>query len=294
VAGVAWPAAGLADRGPVGARNPAANAPTPSLICPWVMGPGLFRLSGPCRVAHGRIEYSVEAVNRVYLLAIDAARKQEGLKPLSLPVDFRTLTPSQQLFVLTNAERQDRGLPPVAGTTPLLSAAAMEAAQEGRDPQLDPDPYAAWGSNWAAGSLSLDGTHPIYPVLAAWYGWMYQDGWGGPGRTFNVACSSPTAPGCWGHRDNILGDWGSHPAVGAGFASSPQCGIAYTLILADAEGAPLSPVLPVSAWRVRFSSDPNVLFPVGPSLAAGPSVTLQGLFPRASAVPGDATAQAGL
>ena len=42
------------------------------------------------------------------------------------------------------------------------------------------------------------------------YGWMYDDGSAGE----NKDCTSPTAPGCWGHRDNILADpatFGSNP-----------------------------------------------------------------------------------
>jgi hypothetical protein len=38
-------------------------------------------------------------------------------------------------------------------------------------------------------------------ALEADYGWMYNDGYGGP----NFDCTTPTAAGCWGHRDNILG-----------------------------------------------------------------------------------------
>lgn len=32
---------------------------------------------------------------------------------------------------------------------------------------------------------------------------MYNDGWG----SANVDCTSSMAPGCWGHRDNILGPY---------------------------------------------------------------------------------------
>jgi hypothetical protein len=32
---------------------------------------------------------------------------------------------------------------------------------------------------------------------------MYTDGWDGK-LTFNYDCTGPGAPGCWGHRENIL------------------------------------------------------------------------------------------
>jgi hypothetical protein len=40
-------------------------------------------------------------------------------------------------------------------------------------------------------------------VLADYYS-MYLEGSGGAGNTFNGDCRSPGAPGCWGHRNNIL------------------------------------------------------------------------------------------
>ncbi len=53
--------------------------------------------------------------------------------------------------------------------------------------------FNSWGSIFA-----LD-----YTPLGADFAWMYNDGWGGT----NLDCSTPSAPGCWGHRDNILGNW---------------------------------------------------------------------------------------
>jgi hypothetical protein len=52
------------------------------------------------------------------------------------------------------------------------------------------------GGAWAGGFQS---------VLAADYGWMSDDGWGGSaGTTSNVTCTSAVASGCWGHRDELL------------------------------------------------------------------------------------------
>ena len=45
-----------------------------------------------------------------------------------------------------------------------------------------------------------------YTPLGADYAWMYNDGYGGT----NLDCTTPSDPGCWGHRDNILGPWATH------------------------------------------------------------------------------------
>ncbi len=60
----------------------------------------------------------------------------------------------------------------------------------------------AWASNWGEG---------INQVLID-VELMYVDGYLGPGSG-NLDCSSPAAPGCWGHRRNILYRW---PAIGHG------------------------------------------------------------------------------
>lgn len=126
------------------------------------------------------------------LAAIDNARAQEGVGPMVLPSNYLSLPPSEQLFVATNAERVGRGLLPFEGLTQQLDDAALQGAETDSDPSL-PSGYS-WlsvGSNWAGG---------IPSVLGADYEWMYYDGYG----SFNLDCTSPNAPGCWGHRDNIL------------------------------------------------------------------------------------------
>jgi hypothetical protein len=44
------------------------------------------------------------------------------------------------------------------------------------------------------------------------FGWMYDDGPGG----FNEECTPSDQSGCWGHRENILADYGAQPALGIG------------------------------------------------------------------------------
>ena len=96
------------------------------------------------------------------------------------------------LFVLADLERVDRGLPPYVGLSASLDAASQQAAEAGTDPSLALPLVAAAAGNWAGDAPS---------TLAADYDWLYVDGFG----SGNESCSAPGAPGCWGHRDGILG-----------------------------------------------------------------------------------------
>jgi hypothetical protein len=150
-----------------------------------------------------------------YLLeAINTARGDEGLEAMVLPTNWYSLSTTQQLFVVANLERTARGLPPYLGLNAALSAQAQQAAQSNADPSVaagfaignDAQGVPGMGGAWAGG----------FAVLAADYVWMYDDGWGGSAaNTSNVACTSPTAAGCWAHRDELLGsDPGFNPGVG--------------------------------------------------------------------------------
>lgn len=132
--------------------------------------------------------------------AIDQARAAEGVGPLELPPYYDSLTTTQQLFVLANLERTDRGLPGFTGLSSKLDALAQTAAASDSDPNGPAG--TTWGSNWAGGEAS---------ALLADYDWMYDDGPGSP----NMDCTSALANGCWDHRRNVLGDYGPHPAMGA-------------------------------------------------------------------------------
>ena len=128
------------------------------------------------------------------LQATDGARADEGLGPMSLPGDYSTLTPAEQLFVLADTERVDRGLPPAVGLVAELDQDAQAAAQADTDPTPTIVPPGVgilrWASNWSENAGALGSN----------YNWMYDDG---PGSG-NLACGSGGG-GCWGHRDNILG-----------------------------------------------------------------------------------------
>jgi hypothetical protein len=141
-----------------------------------------------------------EGCQGVVLNAIDRARSAEGLGPLHIPADYDNLTTAQQLFVLADVERVSRGLPGLNGLTSELDALAETGASSNADP-IGPNGFS-WGSNWAGGEAS---------ALLADYDWMYDDGPGSP----NLDCGHVSSTGCWDHRQNILGNYGTHPSMGA-------------------------------------------------------------------------------
>ena len=184
---------------------------------------------------------------------LDALRASEGVVPMSLPSNFGSLPPQQQIFVLTNLERVDRGLAPIAGEASPLDSSAQAGANQGRDPSSPP--YgSSWGSNWASGPN----------ILWAFQTWMYQDGWGGSGSV-NGSCTSPSAPGCWGHRDNVLGGYASPALMGAGYSSGgvDGGGVAELLVGGDTHDSPyfnwsqVTPNLPVGVNPGTFTLSVN-------------------------------------
>ncbi len=127
--------------------------------------------------------------------AIDAARSAEGVGPLVLPSNWASLDRVDHLAVLVDLERTARGLAPFAGMTATLDAAAQAAAIAGTDPTLGA------AGNWAGGTPTS---------LVTDFAWMYDDGPSSP----NLDCPTPTSPGCWGHRDNILDLFTGYPTDG--------------------------------------------------------------------------------
>ena len=141
------------------------------------------------------------------IAATDNARASEGLGPIRLPTGYASLTPEEQLFVITDIERVSRGEAPVVGLSPLLDGYAQAGAEAGNDPQFSFSAIPSsnwWGSNVVSDALN---------ALDANYTWMYDDGYGG----YNVDCTSPASSGCWGHRDNELtSGYGGTLVMGAG------------------------------------------------------------------------------
>ena len=127
--------------------------------------------------------------------ATTTARAAEGLGPMVLPSNFDSLTPAEQLFVITDIERVDRGLPPILGLVNEFDADAQSAAQANDDPTPVSVPTGTQVTTWA--SIWAENGNP----LASNYFWMYDDG---PGSG-NIDCTAAGQSGCWGHRNNILG-----------------------------------------------------------------------------------------
>ncbi len=206
--------------------------------------------------------YLSAACQQYVLSAIDAARADEGVAAMQLPSNYSSLTVPQQLFVLADLERVDRGLPPYIGLSTALDSAAQSAAAASTDPTVPsgfPAGYATnlegytlemFGGAWAGGAAN---------ALEADYEWMYNDGWGGSlAATANVGCTSATSYGCWGHRDELLGlanstygTWGAGLActncvMGTGYvAGTGQYGGASYV---DLVVAPTSPVALAFTW----------------------------------------------
>ncbi len=170
------------------------------------------------------------------LSSLDAARASEGVPAMVLPTDWSGLSPAEQLFVLADLERVDRGLPPYVGLAPVLDAVALQAAHAGTDPVWQSPLAASEASTWAGNEVS---------TLAAEYDWVYDDGYG----SANVDCTSPHAVGCWGHRDAILGQYTglgcTDCVMGAAAVASP--GGTWSTSLAEIVVAPVrSGALPLS------------------------------------------------
>ncbi len=200
-AGSAWAASG---RSPI--PHPPANVtPTYQAVC-------------------GAQGYGSPGCQTAIVSAMNNANRQEGGLKIVLPPNYRSLTPAQQLFVITNLNRLAFRLPPV----PALSADANRYALQGAKTHTDPvvpgvlsggQVVYGWGSNWAEDAN----------VLAADFDWMYDDGIG----SGNLDCYATHPAGCWGHRDNILTDW-NRLLKGAGWQTLP----AYTLTAGAASAAP--------------------------------------------------------
>jgi hypothetical protein len=177
--------------------------------------------NGPCANAA-----AVTASCPAGLSSIDVSRANEGVVPMSLPTNFATLTGPEQVFVLTNLERVDRGLPPIQGLSSALDADAQAGVDGNTDPPLPAG--STTSSDWGE-SANLFWTFDL---------WMYQDGWAGSATT-NQGCSSPTAAGCWAHRDNILGTYPSPSLMGAAVVAVPAGdSVAAVIVGGDTQDTP--------------------------------------------------------
>jgi hypothetical protein len=169
------------------------------------------------------------ACNDLLLASTNEAQIAEHLPGFTLPSNFADLTVPQQMFVLVNLERISRGVPPLVGLSPYLGPPAETAARDAEDPtfqrvygrvQVWYPPSGgmyAFGGAWSGNQVN---------ALAAMFGWMYDDGWAGKGATRNIACNGPGETGCWGHRDELLGEYTGTTCTdciaGGGYASPAE------------------------------------------------------------------------
>lgn len=145
---------------------------------------------------------------------LDGCRAKEGIGPLILPSNWSVLTEQEQLFVLVNLERVNRGLAPVIGLSPALDQLAARGAATGDDPAFPDGGYVGGGGVWFGGQTAL----------AADYAWMYDDG--PNGFDINEDCpQGGSSSSCWLHRDIIL--WkgtGGALVGGGGYAEGSNTG----------------------------------------------------------------------
>jgi hypothetical protein len=171
------------------------------------------------------------ACENVAIVRLDAARAKLGLGPYLLPRGFVTLSPPRQWLILANLDRIAYARRPIRGLTLPLDAVARQGAQAREDPNpwsavagLPGQSQIAFASNWAGGQQN---------AVLAYYSWMYDDGYG----SGNLDCSSPTAPGCWGHRQDVLAFAGG-PALSMGAAAIVHGDPSYALTIVATSTAP--------------------------------------------------------
>jgi hypothetical protein len=273
--------------------NPAANHPAPAA----------FETTGPCQAVSGGYScpqapcfdgvvpnlqqafYTLQENQKctsAALAAINSARATEGVGPMRLPSNWSTLTVPQQVFVASNLERVDRGVPALVGLAGPLDSDAQGGANAGDDPALAQSyggiTSSASGSIWAGGELN--------PLLAD-YDWMYGDGYNGGAPGGNIDCTSPRASGCWGHRDIILGAYTGTSCttcvMGTAFANTTANGyhLSYT-------GLVVKPRNPVSSFVFSWAQERAFL-----SGAAAPSAPTPVSTPAPAATPPSQTSRGG-
>ena len=149
------------------------------------------------------------------LAAVDHARAEERVRPLALPATFDHLGVAEQLLVVVDRERVDRGLEPFVGLSADLD---VNAARGARASTLPPDPgrrYQSVDAEWVGGPLN---------GIDVDYQWMYDDGPGSGTR----GCGDRGGRGCWADRHIVLD--------GLPGAGSLVMGVAVALVGDRSEG----------------------------------------------------------
>jgi uncharacterized protein (DUF779 family) len=179
-----------------------------------------------------------------FLTSIDTARAAEGVAPMAISEGMvESLPIPEQVFIIVNLERVDRGEPPIEYMTSELSSYAQTGANEGTDPPF-PSTLTGVGAFGWGGAIWAGG---VSNVIEADYYWMYDDGWGGLlSATSNAACNLLNLGECWGHRDIILHQYancpdGSAPVLSMGAAYSQSGYIGGSMageMVSDCSGVP--------------------------------------------------------
>ncbi len=135
--------------------------------------------------------------------AINNAHMESHIPPVKVNIaNLEKLNGPETLLAAVNLERIARHKKPFVGLTKFFDQVARKAAESKTDPALSSgelilgrNGYVSdWGGNWAENVTS---------PLAANYDFVYQDG---PGE-FNLLCTVGNTSGCYGHRENILGEY---------------------------------------------------------------------------------------
>jgi len=139
------------------------------------------------------------------LAGLNGCRAKEGIGTMVLPSNWSSLNGGEQMLVLVDLERVNRGLAPVIGLSPALDELAARGAQNGNDPAFPSGGFAGGGGIWFGGNSTI----------GADYAWMYDDG--PRGLDINEDCpSGGNSSDCWLHRDIILWKGTGGTLVGGG------------------------------------------------------------------------------
>jgi hypothetical protein len=228
-----------------------AKAPNP-LATPTSNTQPSTAFSEACFIHMTTSKASNDRCDAAALKDFDKVRAKEGLGPMTLPHDFDTLSVTSQLLAIANIERVDRGLIPFKGRSKALDAIAQTGANHDEDPRL-PQPLHGniESGEWAGGAPS---------ALYDDFDWMYDDGFG----SGNEDCTSPTAPGCWGHRFGIIDPQYTAPLVMGAATAQHDTSMAMLFISGDTKDkvnvapswAKIAATMPVglSAGTVRITA----------------------------------------
>jgi hypothetical protein len=211
-----------------------------------------------CRVM-GTSKSANDKCDAAALKDFNAVRKQEGLGPMTLPGDFDALSVRAQLLAISNIERLDRGRRAVVGLSTRLDSLAAKGATADEDPAFpSPFPGTAGSGNWVGG---------VDSALLADFLWMYDDG---PGSG-NIDCQHKGAPGCWGHRKDIIRPFDAPLILGTGVAHKTKWGTSMTELFIGGDHTDHANVSPT--WAAIAKTFPVLVSRKSVSLSAASGAT---------------------